>query len=286
LAPEIYGSFCHDAAEVIVHNILVSISDATSAFFNFDLRESLDTVERLEKANNIESVAAISLLVHSSKSKSTDEVFLFIAVARALDHRRYKLAASDEKPSDEVLCAAKQILLAPPLSTCLLSGLTLSEEDIQKISIHFVFLVNERIRGWCGPSMVILNVFALCNRTVHLAHHIPLAVLLGHEMRHALERMADGDFNFSKPTKTSCALEVGSRESGLGFELNAIGEKYAFPVHDKLVDERILAIQEGIKAGRRPALLPEQIIRFRGSCDKRSTEMAFDCLVPMDGFSG
>ena len=134
--------------------------------------------------------------------------------------------------------------------------------------------------------MVVLNVYALLNRTMHLQHAIPLAILIGHEMRHALERVYAGDFNFSNPDRNPQLHADGSRESGLGFELDAIGEKYRFPVFSDLAEELVLAIDEGIKAGRIPSVLEADIQRFWPLKDAHSSEMPLDCLCEEGGFGG
>jgi len=283
-----YASFCKEAAETVAQNILTSTAEPESAFLSNDLRLTLDIVEKLSTQSNIESVAALSLLVHGSKSRTDLNVVQFINFARACGNKRYCLASADMCPKAEIIEAAKRILYTPPLSTCLLHGLSLREKDIQQISLVFVYLVDDSIRGWCAPSMVVLNVYVLLNRTMHILHYIPLAVLVGHESRHALERMDAGDFNFSTPDKAAQipSLDVGFRESGLGFELKAIGDKYKFTIHDDLVDDLISAIESGIIAGRRPALLPEDLVRFKFLKDSWNTEMPYDCIVEAGGFRG
>jgi hypothetical protein len=73
------------------------------------------------------------------------------------------------------------------------------------------------------------------------------------------------DFNLFTPCKAVQipSLDVGFKESGLGFELDAIGDKFKFTIHDDLVEDLILATKAGIIAGRRPALIPEDQVRYK-----------------------
>ena len=76
--------------------------------------------------------------------------------------------------------------------------------------------------------------------------------------------------NFSTPDKEDGSLPPQNRESGLEFELNAIGSKYSFdidpeadPEERDFLDDLVKAIGEGIALNKVPALDDEQLFRFR-----------------------
>ncbi len=66
------------------------------------------------------------------------------------------------------------------------------------------------------------------------------------------------------------------RESGYWFELQAIRDKFTFSSLDLDVDGLITAIEEGLSAGRVPALTPVQISKFSRFLAQPNVELAFD----------
>ena len=63
---------------------------------------------------------------------------------------------------------------------------------------------------------MVLNVFAL-KQNLCLSRPVPLAIIIGHESRHLLERQVEGDMNFSTPDKMEYSLPSKNHESGLEF---------------------------------------------------------------------
>ena len=118
------------------------------------------------------------------------------------------------------------------------------------------------------------------HQTKHLKKLGPTVALFGHELRHVVLRMANGgDLNFSSQEKeemTTPSLAAPLRESGYWFESQAIGEKFAFPDADLEVDDLVTAVDEGLLAGRVPALTREQVSQYSRFHAQPNVESAFD----------
>jgi hypothetical protein len=285
LSPANSAAFCLDAAETIVKNVTLVCSQKESGFYEFDLRPCLDAIDTLAKEGGILSALALSALVHMSKCSDPDLVRGFTSIAKIATKDHYRKATSSECPSEEVITQARNLLSTAPLADSLLLGFNdLNVEDIKNIHIEFVYLKSKNLRGWCAPGTVVLNVFAL-KHSLCLSHPIPLAIILGHESKHVLERKVVGDMNFSTPDKVDASLPQKNCESGLGFELLAIGEKYNFDFDPddapdseeaQFLDGLVEAIRAGLASKKVPALDLVQLIRFRERQAPRNRETALE----------
>ncbi len=283
LSPENSAVFCRDAAETIARNVLLSCSQPDSGFYLFDLRSCFDSIEKLAGSGTLLSALALSALVHMSKCTDADLVNGFISIATKTTQESYRNANPAEHPSGDILAEARKLVSTSPLAVSLLRGFDdLTTEDIQDIRIEFVYLKDKFLRGWCAPGTVVLNIFAL-KQSLCLSCPGPLAVIIGHESRHVLERKVRGDMNFSTPDKNDISLHPKNRESGLGFELNAIGEKFSFdldpdddPEEGDFLRDLVEAIGQGLASNKVPALDRAQLIRFRQRRAPRNLEMALE----------
>jgi hypothetical protein len=283
LSPSNSASFCRDAAETVAHNVLLACSQPDSGFYLFNLRPCLASIENLARDGSVLSALALSALVHMSKC--TDELLVkgFISIAKSASRESYRKALAGECPSGIIVEEARKLVSTAPLSASLLRGFDgLTAEDIKAISVEFVYLKDTQLRAWCAPGTVVLNVFAL-RRSLCLSHPVPMAVIVGHESRHVLERKVEGDMNFSTPDKEDGSLPPKNRESGLGFELNAIGSKYSFdldpeadPEDRDFLDDLVKAIGEGIASNKVPALNAAQLFQFRERRAPFNVEMALE----------
>jgi hypothetical protein len=139
------------------------------------------------------------------------------------------------------------------------------------------------LRGWCGPSLVVINLHALKD-SYHLDNPVPMFALNGHERRHAiLRKWCGNDFNFSSPTKPELVgyAKISelkhNNESGLWFELTAIGEKFRFDKENRKLTEALMqAILDGVNAGKVPALDAAQLEKFQMLEVEHNKESAFD----------
>jgi hypothetical protein len=243
----------------------------------------LDSIEKLERDGSLLSALALSALV--CMSKCTDELLVkgFISIAKLASRESYRKALPGECPSEITVEEARKLVSTAPLAASLLRGFEgLTAEDIKDISVEFVYLKDTQLRAWCAPGTVVLNVFAL-KRSLCLLHPVPLAVIVGHESRHVLESKVEGDVNFSTPDKEDGSLHSKNRQSGLGFELKAIGSKYSFdidpeadPEERDFLDDLVKAIGEGIALNKVPALDDAQLFRFRERMAPFSAEMALE----------
>jgi hypothetical protein len=254
--------FCMQASETIAENILFNCyQNENSPFFKTSVRSVLDNIIQIASLGNMRSAVSLALLLHLSKAITDEEsLSAMLSLFTDLDGVEYEIDV--EAPS--VYEKARQYINDTPMRQCLLKGLEV-EADLDSIVVRFVDFPDSRFRGWCAPGMVIINIGGLRD-TMHLLHHVPLAVLIGHEMRHVLERKHVGnDFNHSTPESTierEPALIDGHRESqkGLWFELAAIGGKFRFHKKDTIVVE---AIEAGFADRKCPALDGVQVQAFK-----------------------
>jgi hypothetical protein len=179
---------------------------------------------------------------------------------------------------------ARKLVHAPPMKTILLQGTELDESALGQIKTVFVSLSIRGLRGWCGPSMAVINVYGLKN-TYHLEHVAPMAALIGHETKHALQRKQSGnDLNFLSPTKPDLISHVAiseanqNREAGLWFELTAIGEKFRFDKEDDraMTIELMGEILKGLADKRVPALNDVQLRKYSSLRADHNQEAAFE----------
>ena len=272
--------FCSAAANTVAENILHSCwTDSRSPFLGSKLQDILDAISHLSFCGTLEAGIALALLVHASKCRGRAEFLKFGSLA--IISRNLRLT---DPVSTEALDFAGKYLQKEPLKSILLSNTSGMDDFLTKVKPVFVELEDKQIRGWCGPRMVIINRFA--TRNTPLEEPAPFLVLFGHETRHVVVRECN-DFNFSTPEKpqlkSSCnALAYANRESGLWFELTAIGEKYDFvgkigpAFHDEM-RALISAMHEGIVNGCSPALSAEQRKRFFFLGAPYDSEMPFEC---------
>jgi hypothetical protein len=265
--------FCIQASETIAENILYRCyKNEHSPFFKTSVRRILDNVVRIASSGNMCSAISLALLVHLSKA-ITDAESLKVMLGLFLDLDGVDYDIDVIAPS--IYERARQYIDNTPMRKCLLKDLEVQAADLDSIVVRFVDFPDPRFRGWCAPGMVIINVRGLRD-TMHLIHHIPLAVLIGHEMRHVLER--GDDFNHSTPESTikrEPALVEGHRESGLWFEIATIGGKFRFHKADKIVVD---AIEAGFADSKCPALDGVQVEAFEelGFTSSFNDEAAFE----------
>ena len=287
LSPENSAAFCRDAAETIARNVLLSCSQPDSGFYLYDLRSCFDSIEKLSGSGTMLSALALSALVHLSKCTDPEFVNGFISTTKKAAHETYRTANPAERPTGDVLEKARNLVSTSPLAVSLLRGFDdLTTDDIQDIRIEFVYLKDKHLRGWCAPGTVVLNVLAL-KQSLCMSSPVPLAIIIGHESRHVLERKVSGDMNFSTPDKNDILLPRKNRESGLGFELSAIGEKFSFdvdpdddPEEGDFLRDLVEAIDQGLASNKVPALDRAQLSRFRERRAPRNHEMALEYQLP------
>ena len=252
--------FCAQAVETIAENILYSIHQSkNSPFFNISVRRVLDNIVRIGSSGSVRSAISLALLLHLSKAiKDRDSLKVMFGLFVDLEGVDYdievKLPSLYEK--------ARQYIDTTSMRKCLLKDLKVLDSDLDSIIVRFVDFPDSRFRGWCAPGMVIINVRSFGN-TMHLLHHVLLAVLIGHEMRYLLERKHYGnDFNHStldSTIKREPALIEGHREAGLWFDFAAIGGKFRFNKADKIIVD---AIEAGFAESKCPALNEAQVQAF------------------------
>jgi hypothetical protein len=257
-----FSQFCQDGLNTIAQNIM-NASSISSCFHSIPLSGFVVALSKIAGHQDREAAIALSLLVHAPKCRSENEVVRLLDLTNKSAETSLSVAKSPD-----CLSNARNLLLKPPLSKILMSNLSLLKSDLEDIETVFVTMSDFHIRGWSvlqsAPSMVVINISALGN-TLHLEHYIPLAVLLGHEMRHVLVRKHHkNDLNFSSltdPSLISSCLSVGNCESGLWFELTSIGQKYLFEKHPKKVHNLISEIEKGLQGLQTPALNQGQEIQ-------------------------
>jgi hypothetical protein len=252
--------FCAQASETIAENILFGCyQNENSPFFNTSVRSVLDNILKIASLGNMRSAVSLALLLHLSKA-ITDKESLGATLGLFTDLDGVEYEINVKVPS--VYEIARRYIHNTPMRQCLLKHLEVEAADLDSIVVRFVDFPDPRFRGWCAPGMVIINIRGLRD-TMHLLHHIPLAVLIGHEMRHVLVRKHVGnDFNHSTPESTirrGPALIDEHHESGLWFELDAIGGKFRFHKRDTSVVE---AIEAGFADCKCPALDGVQVQEF------------------------
>ena len=270
--------FCLDAVNVIVENITFSLTNPDSLFRAEKFDACIQNLHKISARKDLESAIGFALLVHASKCKSPRRLF---SLSRILAFRNLSIVAA---PS--IYEEASKLLDEPHIKKILLHGTGLDESALMEIRTVFVSFPDSDLRGWCGPSMIIINVDGLRD-TYHLENPAAMAALAGHETRHAvLRKWLGNDVNFSSPTKPhltshpNVSASKGNRESGLWFELCAIGEKFTYSKNDvstvELAGELMKAILEGWRAGRAPALNEEQVRGFWDLLAPHNQEAAFE----------
>ena len=273
-------NFCVDAVNTIAENIMFSLAKPDSPFRRQRLDEVVKNFRDISDQKDYPSAIALSLLVHASKSKSVSR---FFSLAMKLAARKLSIL-----PAPEIYQKASELLESPHLKKLLLHGTSLGESALDEIRTEFVSIADTGLRGWSGPSMIVINVDGLSD-SHHLEDPTALATLAGHEKRHAVLRKWFGnDINFSSPTKSDLIQhdEIsearGNRESGLWFELNAIGDKYTFmksEFTDDMTRELLITIKESWQRGRVPALNEEQVLKFWRLRADHNQEVAFEYVT-------
>ena len=255
-------SFCLDAVNTIAENVILNLALADSSFREEKLDECIHSLREISARRDYLSAIGLSLLVHASKSKSPQAL---VSLSASLAQDSLSIVESPD-----VYKVASRFLLESHMKAILLQGTDLHESELDKIQTIFVSFKNMAVRGWCGPSMAVINVYAL-SCTYHLENPAPMVALVGHERRHAVLRKCFGnDLNFSSPTKADVIAHPAiseykqKREAGLWFEMTAIGWKFRFHKDGNrvLTSQLMEAILKGFTAGRVPALSDEQVKRF------------------------
>ena len=275
--------FCDDAACTVLENILMECAKSNSNFRQLDLDIPCRLITEIADREDIASGLALSILIHSSKCSSLERARKFLMLVDDLHRSALKIV----KPDGNVMFLvqkAKAILGTPEYSRILLANTSITDVSIIKdMNVYFVEIDNEEIRGWAGPSSVVVNMNGL-KKTMHLKRHGPLTILIGHEIRHVILRMIfGGDLNFSSPEKPNEAcpsLPCKMQGSGYWFEVKAVGAKFRFPLSETAsrfgTAQLIDAIEKSFDEGRAPALSPEQICQFARCLRPPNLEMAFD----------
>jgi hypothetical protein len=271
--------FCTEAAIVVADNIILALASPDSSFRKVNLGKCIKSVRAIADRKNFQSALGLSLLVHASKSKDAKCLAIFSS-----SMERTSLSIED---SPVIYEDARKLVYETPIKTILLQDTRLDESTLDQIETVFVSIQIGGLRGWCGPSIAVINLVGL-RETYHLEHIAPMAVLLGHEMKHAIQRIQHGnDLNFSTPTKPDQIPHVASsesnqnREADLWFDLTAVGEKFRFHKDDDPSETTDLMndILKGLKEHRVPALNDEQLLRYftLSAADRNSeAETAFE----------
>jgi hypothetical protein len=269
--------FCLDAVDAIAENILFSCASGAS-FEGEDLTTCLENLLALSRRGDFAAGISLALLIHCSKCSTGLDVSFFQKQVALLFAQKLKI-----KSPPPVYEQAIALLHSEPLASTLLRGTDFEASTLDQITIVFVQHTDSDIRGWIGPSLAAINVTAL-QESFYLEDPIPLAVLMGHEKRHALIRKLLGDnLNFSTPTKPELVQHPRidemhrNRESGLWFELTAIGAKFNFSKErPALVLELLSAVRDGLSKNQIPTLSEEQVSSFELALAAHNREMGFD----------
>ena len=278
--------FCLEAAKTIAENIRFACSVRDSYFLSVPMKKHIVRLCRISERGDLRSAISLSLLVHASKCASKKHCIIFFGFLQTAF--TFALFSIDVRPP-RIFEKAKRFLYSANLSTILLQNLSpLTMQAIREVKFRFVEFPSNKIRGWCAPSMVILNVYALKD-TLHLSHVVPLTVLSGHEMRHALERRhAGNDFNFSTPeaaAETNPDVVTGHRESGHVFEVAAVGGKYSFDAVFMRTEQELMLnqIEASFRGEIAPALDEANRRRFSIFELEPNFEMPFEFDFESDG---
>jgi hypothetical protein len=265
--------FCMDAVDVIVENILVSCASGNPAYYVTEMKETLDRLQEMSARGTLESGIALCLLVHASKAAKLGRKNIFVELVDCLTESNLEIVRAPSSFEGALELLRKQLL-----RDVLLQNTCLSDSALDEIETKFVN-VRCNVRGWCGPSMTIINVWPL-RETMHLDDPVAMFALLGHETKHAVVRKSNGNvLNFSSPSKPDLVkgLEFPNRESGLWFEMNAIGQKFDFRKGSPEVLNLIKEIRAGLDAGSVPALSEQQIPKFAKLFADCNEEFGFEC---------
>ena len=273
------SDFCDDAACAVFGNILVECARHKSLFCQLPLERECNQILNIADRGDVESGLALSILLHASKCSSLNRARTFLTLVSLLHRTPLKIVDLNEAES-LLLRKAKEVLSTPEFSEILLMNTNMNDATmISNLKITFVEIESEEVRGWAGPSTVVVNKNAL-KKTMHLERYGPLTVLLGHEMRHVILRMVfGGDLNFSSPEKPNLAcpsLPTHFHESGYWFEITAVGEKFRFSRKYDQINELINSIEKGFDERRVPALSPEQVLQFSVCIQTPNEQMAID----------
>jgi hypothetical protein len=279
LNPSTAPEFCLAAGNTVAENITFScFSNGNSPFLGPRLCDALNSISRLSLRGDLEAGISLALLVHASKCADRVQFLKFHSLALCAEHLRIV-----EPVSKDTFEFASEHLSKDPLKSILLQNTSGMEGVLPKIQARFVELDDHDVRGWCAPRMAVFNRTATRNTPLELP--APFLGLYGHELKHVVVRESnETDLNFSTPDKpeltSSCsALQLSNRESGLWFELTAIGEKYDFVRMKDHVDMAALvtAMHQGIEAGCSPVLSAEQRARFYHLGAPYNSELPFEC---------
>ena len=276
------GQFCDDAAATVIWNIYKSCSSSAAYFSEYRIADTARAVLEIASKRDVESGLALSMLVHWSKC-SSDEIIkafcLALITLRAQPLALAKLNQAEERIATE----AKEFLKSASLSKLLLENTGFTDSSVlDRIKIHYVNMEIEGVKGWAAPGSFVVNLYCL-RSTKYLKKFGPTIALFGHESRHVVFIMANGgDLNFSAPENAEMAtpsLATPNRESGYWFELRAIGGKFRYP---NAAEELSTAVEDGLRAGRVPALTEAQVVRYSIFCTDPNVELAFDYEPPCD----
>jgi hypothetical protein len=278
LTEENAKSFCFDATNIIAENLILALTPEESSFLTVKLDELIQNLRVISGQKNLASAIGLALLVHASKSGSP-KVLQSCALILAVEG----LTIESAPPIFE---RASELLDKKHIQDILLYGTDLDTSALEQLKTVFVSFPKLTLRGWCGPSLVVINLHALKD-SYHLDNPVPMFALNGLERRHAiLRKWCWDDLNLSSPTKPELVghAEISelkhSRESGLWFELAAIGEKFSFDKENRTLTEALMqAILEGVNAGKVPALCAAQLEKFRMLAAEHNQDSGFDHFI-------
>ena len=268
--------FCLEAANTIAENICIACSRPDSPFLKGPMKTCLQDICRVYAKGNMRSAICLSFLVHASKCTTLGQVCVFVNIA--FGFCRLKSFPIDVLPP-ECFEQAKELLYSPCLSSIVLQDLRgLDNGALHKVKIRFVDFPESHLRSWCGPSLVIVNVYAL-KRAWYLTHAVPLVMLIGNEARRALERKyAGNNHNYSTPDKAAeinPAFATGCRDT---FHLSAVGKKLSFRTEPLRLTQNALLdeIETSFNQGQAPALRRDQLLRFGHIFSEPMSELDFE----------
>lgn len=258
------AKFMADAPEIIARKIAYwfyspdLLPDGVIKYIQFH------QIHSIARGNDNLAVAALSLLVHSSRFRLS----LFNRFLRAFisDKDPFREATVAESPSQEVKDRALDLLKSEPFLQVLTDTLNAKLDSQARVDtnyvrqcmdqcvISYVYLIDFTIKAWNTPNGININVYGLKKDDYEtLGNHVALACLLGHEIQHFLNRNVSGrnieivDLNISTPEllQNKSSTDASNLKSNfrnnfeLCFEVAAFGGKYSFrkPVSKPLLEE-------------------------------------------------
>lgn len=242
------------------------------------------------------TIAALSLLVHSSKFKLS--VFIrFVSVFGS-----FREATPAESASQQVLDRALNLLKSEPFVQVLTDSLN-AQLDIQarvdtsyvrnrmdECVISQVYFPDYIIKAWNTPTGFVINVRGLDKYAFEtLNNHVALACLIGHQMQHFLNRQVTDDLNISTPEllKNKTSAEASNLKSkvpkNLFFEFAAFGCKFTF----RKPDSRQLIAELTRRLNASPVCLPliredEQDLEYVKQCKCKTLNLPFGFDYALD----